>query len=130
MIEKEDSLKIFYSNFSLIKFKYIIFGFILFSIFFYSYSREFTEPDELKYVEISREMLETGNFLYPLYNYDLYLHKGPLYFYILIIFQKIFGENKFSFIFPSQIFSILILIIFYKFLKLFKVEEEEILLSV
>lgn len=84
----------------------------------------------MRYVEISREMLETGSFLYPLYNYDLYLHKGPLYFYLLIIFQKIFGENKFSFIFSSQIFSILILIIFYKFLKLFKVEEEEILLSI
>lgn len=111
-------------------FKIILLGFVIFSLFFFSYSRELTQPDELKYVEISREMLETGNYLYPLYNYELYLHKGPLYFYIIIFFQKIFGENNFSFIFPSQLFSILILIFFYKFLKLFEVKEEEILLSI
>lgn len=112
------------------KIKYPIFLFIAFSIFFLSYSRVFTEPDELKYVEISREMLEIKNFLYPLYNYELYLDKGPIYFYILIFSQKIFGENKFSFIFPSQVFSLLILIIFYKLLKLLEIKEEEALLSI
>lgn len=111
-------------------FKYLIFLLIIFSIFIFSYSRELTEPDELKYVEISREMLEAKNFLYPIYNYELYLDKGPLYFYILIFSQKIFGESKFSYIFPSQIFSIFILIIFYKILKLFKVKENEIFLSI
>lgn len=112
------------------KIKYHIFLFIAFSIFFLSYNRDFTEPDELKYVEISREMLETKNFLYPLYNYELYLDKGPIYFYILIFSQKIFGENKFSFIFPSQVFSLLILIIFYKLLKLFEIKENQALLSI
>lgn len=112
------------------KITYLIFLFIAFSIFFFSYSRDFTEPDELKYVEISREMLERANFLYPIYNYELYLDKGPIYFYILILSQKIFGENKFSFIFPSQIFSLLILIIFYKLLKLFEIKENEVLLSI
>lgn len=111
-------------------FKLFLWGFIIFSLFFYSYSRDLTQPDELKYVEVSREMMEKGNYLYPLYNYEPYFHKGPLYFYILLFFQKIFGENKFSFIFPSQLFSILILIIFYKFLKLFEVKEEEVLLSI
>lgn len=75
-------------------------------------------------------MLEAKNFLYPIYNYELYLDKGPLYFYLLIFSQKIFGENKFSYIFPSQFFSILILIIFYKILKLFEVKENEIFLSI
>lgn len=112
------------------KIKYFIFLFIAFSIFFLSYSRDFTEPDELKYVEITREMLEKANFLYPIYNYELYLDKGPIYFYILILSQNIFGENKFSFIFPSQVFSLLILIIFYKLLKLLKIKEEEALLSI
>lgn len=112
------------------RFKYLVLGLVVFSLYFFSYSREFTEPDELRYVEISREMVEKVNYLYPLYNYDFYLHKGPLYFYILILFQRIFGENKFSFIFPTQLFSILILIIFYRILKLFEIKEDEILLSI
>lgn len=112
------------------KIKYFLFLFVVFSIFFFSYSRDFTEPDELKYVEISREMFEKANFLYPIYNYELYLDKGPFYFYILIFSQKVFGENKFSFIFAAQIFSLLIMIIFYKLLKLFKINEDEIILSI
>ncbi len=75
-------------------------------------------------------MLEKGSFIIPLYNYENYLDKGPVYFYILIFFQKIFGNNNFSFIFPSQISFLLILIYFYKFLKIFKVDEEKILLSI
>ncbi len=120
--EKEDNI--------VLNLKYLIFLLIIFSIFIYSYSREFTEPDELKYVEISREMLEAKNFLYPIYNYELYLDKGPLYFYILIFSQKIFGENKFSYIFPSQFFSVLTLIIFFKILKLFEIKKNEIFLSI
>lgn len=75
-------------------------------------------------------MVEEESFILPLYNYEIYLDKGPLYFYILILSQKIFGENKFSYIFPSQIFSLLILIIFYKLLKLFEKKEDEIWLSI
>lgn len=110
--------------------KLFFFIVIFISLFINSYSREFTEPDELKYVEISREMLEKSSYFMPIYNYDFYFDKGPIYFYILIFFQKIFGENRFSAIFPSQIFSLLILFIFYKILKLFEIDEEEIFLSI
>lgn len=110
--------------------KNLIFLIPVLSIFLFSFSREITEPDELKYVEISREMVEKKSFIVPLFNYDFYLDKGPIYFYILIFSKKIFGENIFSYIFPSQLFSILSLIFFYKILKLIETKEEEIYLSI
>ncbi|NOZ21721.1 MAG: glycosyltransferase family 39 protein [Planctomycetes bacterium] len=54
------------------------------------------DPDETRYVEIPREMLESGNFIVPHLNYLPYLDKPPLTYWMTCAGFKIFGMNEFG----------------------------------
>jgi len=59
-------------------------------------NRPLSVPDEGRYVEISREMVATGNYLTPRLNSVKYFEK-PVFFYWLEAFSiKLFGLNEFT----------------------------------
>ena len=56
----------------------------------------FIDPDEGRYSEIPREMLETGDFITPRLNYALYFEKPPLHYWLTAGAFIALGENEFA----------------------------------
>jgi len=54
------------------------------------------DPDEGRYVEIPREMLERGDFVTPTLNYVKYFEKPPLHYWLNALSLSVFGENEFA----------------------------------
>ena len=81
-----------------------------FAIFFNSGGRLLSEPDELRYLEVAREMEERGSWILPLYNYQTYLEKGPLYFYLLAAAQHLTADPFRAALLPAEAFSFLSLL--------------------
>jgi hypothetical protein len=52
------------------------------------------EPDEGRYAEIPREMIERGDYITPTLNYVKYFEKPPLHYWLTALSMKIFGENE------------------------------------
>ncbi len=59
-------------------------------------SLPFFEPDESRYVEVSREMLETGEYMVPQLNYEIRLNKPALYHWMLALDFRWMGISYFS----------------------------------
>lgn len=53
-------------------------------------------PDEARYAEIPREMLESGDFVTPRLNYVVYFEKPPLYYWLNAAAFRVFGETEFA----------------------------------
>lgn len=53
-------------------------------------------PDEARYAEIPREMLESGDFVTPRLNYVLYFEKPPIYYWLNALSFRIMGETEFA----------------------------------
>jgi 4-amino-4-deoxy-L-arabinose transferase-like glycosyltransferase len=54
------------------------------------------EPDEGRYSEIPREMLESGDFVTPRLNYVKYFEKPVLHYWLTAAAFSVFGENEFA----------------------------------
>jgi len=54
------------------------------------------EPDEGRYSEIPREMIESGDYLVPHLNYVAYVEKPPLLYWMTAASFRAFGENEFA----------------------------------
>ena len=54
------------------------------------------EPDEGRYAEIPREMLEKADFITPTLNYVHYFEKPPLHYWLTALSFKVFGMNEFA----------------------------------
>ena len=54
------------------------------------------EPDEARYAEIAREMLQSGNLLVPHLNYVAYVEKPPLLYWLTTLSFWIFGVSEFA----------------------------------
>ncbi|HEJ83484.1 MAG TPA: glycosyltransferase family 39 protein, partial [Desulfobacteraceae bacterium] len=52
------------------------------------------DPDEGRYAEISREMLETGDFITPRLNYVKYFEKPPLFYWCVAGAMALFGQSE------------------------------------
>jgi 4-amino-4-deoxy-L-arabinose transferase-like glycosyltransferase len=59
-------------------------------------SRALNEPDEGRYSEIAREMIETGNWLVPHFWYLPHLDKPPMTYWLVAASMKIFGQNEWA----------------------------------
>lgn len=51
------------------------------------------DPDEGRYAEIPREMIESGDWVTPKLNYVVYFEKPPLFYWLVAISFEIFGLN-------------------------------------
>jgi len=71
------------------------------------------EPDEGRYSEIPREMLERGDFVTPMLNYVKYFEKPPLHYWLNAISMSIFGENEFAARFPGALCGLLTVLLTY-----------------
>ena len=61
-----------------------------------SWFMPYLDPDEARYVEIPREMIQLKNYIIPHLNYVVYLEKPPLYYWMNVIALKIFGLSDFA----------------------------------
>lgn len=71
--------------------------FILFGLLYWgmSWTRPLANPDEGRYSEIPREMLESGDWVTPRLNGVLYFYKPPLFYWMQASAQAIGGESLF-----------------------------------
>ncbi len=72
--------------------------------------RGLAEPDEGRYAEIAREMLESGDWIFPRLNYILHMHKPPMSYWLIASSFSIFGVNEFAARFPSAAAAIITVI--------------------
>ena len=52
--------------------------------------------DEANFAEVSREMIESGNYSQVTVNYQPFYEKPPLYFWLQMLSMRVFGVNEFS----------------------------------
>ncbi len=76
------------------------------------------DVDASQYAEISREMMETGDYLH-IYDRGIdYLDKPPFLFWISAASMKIFGVNNFGYKFPSILFALFAIFATYRLARL------------
>ena len=56
----------------------------------------FVDPDEGRYSEIPREMIEAGDYITPRLNYVKYFEKPILHYWLTAASFKMFGQNEFA----------------------------------
>lgn len=71
------------------------------------------EPDEGRYSEIPREMLERFDFITPTLNYVKYFEKPPLLYWLNSLSFAIFGQNEFAARFPCALAGLLTILCTY-----------------
>jgi 4-amino-4-deoxy-L-arabinose transferase-like glycosyltransferase len=64
------------------------------------------DPSDGLYAEGAREMLESGNFLTPAFNYTPFLEKPILVYWLIALCFKLFGVSEFSARLPAAIAAI------------------------
>jgi len=85
----------------------------LFLFFFRLGDVGFFEPDEGRYAEIAREMIERGDYVVPRLNGVLYFEKPPLVYWLTALSFKVFGINEFAGRFVPAFFGFLGIIVTY-----------------
>lgn len=65
------------------------------------------EPDEGRYAEIPREMIESGDYITPKLNYVKYFEKPVLLYWANALSFKIFGANEFAARLPGAVSALL-----------------------
>lgn len=71
------------------------------------------EPDEGRYAEIPREMIELNNYIVPHINHVRYFEKPPLFYWAVAASYKLFGINEWSFRFVNALSAFLCTIALY-----------------
>ncbi|MCF6157084.1 MAG: glycosyltransferase family 39 protein [wastewater metagenome] len=66
--------------------------FTAFLFFFNLGKRDLWAPDEPRYAQVSKEMLDSGNFIVPHLNSETYPDKPPLLFWLINLFSLPFGK--------------------------------------
>lgn len=93
---------------------------LLFSYVFFFYGMgeySLKEPDEGRYAEIPREMIELNDYTVPHINYVRYFEKPPLFYWAVAASYKIFGVNEWSFRFANAFSAFLCMLSLYIFAR-------------
>ena len=75
------------------------------------------EPDEGRYAEIPREMVQSGDFTVPRLNDVRYFEKPPLLYWAVGLSYKLFGISEWSFRFPNALAAVLCVLCLFFFLR-------------
>lgn len=70
-------------------------------------------PDEPRFVEVAREMVDTGEWLIPRRGGEFYPDKPPLYFWSIASLYAVFGHLDVVFLIPSLLSGVLMLWLVY-----------------
>ena len=70
--------------------------------------------DEINFAEISREMIQTGDYLNIQVNYQPFFEKPPFFFWLQVACMKLFGINEFAARLPNALAGIGILVLLFK----------------
>ncbi|KFN44062.1 ArnT family glycosyltransferase [Arenimonas oryziterrae] len=65
--------------------------------------RDAWPADEPRFVLVAKQMLESGDWLFPHRGHELYPDKPPLYFWLLAASQSVVGSWRWSFLLPSLV---------------------------
>ena len=74
--------------------------------FFYNLDIALFEGSEGLYAHISREMKVSGQWFQLTYHDESYINKPPLFFWVLALFTRLFGENEIALRLPGALFSL------------------------
>ncbi|MBI5235722.1 MAG: glycosyltransferase family 39 protein [Deltaproteobacteria bacterium] len=100
--------------------KWLYAGLILLTIslsFFKSGGLILFDVDEAVFSEASREMLETGDYITPTYNYEPRYDKPILIYWLMSASYKLLGVNEFSARAVSGVFGVLLVMMTFHFIK-------------
>ncbi len=100
--------------------KWILSGFVLLVVcmsFFKSGSFMLFDVDEAVFSEASREMVETGDYITPTYNYEPRYDKPILFYWFMSAAFKLFGTSEFAARFTSGGFGVLLVCMTFLFIK-------------
>ncbi len=75
--------------------------------------REPWPSDEPRFVLVAKQMVESGNYLFPHRGIQLYPDKPPFFFWLLAACYKIIGSWRWSFLLPSLISGMSVLFLTY-----------------
>jgi len=75
-----------------------------------------TDRDEGRNAEAGREMLETGDWMSPTFNYEPRYAKPVLVYWLMSASYKTFGVSEFAARFPSALFGLSLVLMLYLFL--------------
>jgi len=63
--------------------------------------------DEPRFAQIAREMVETGQWFFPMRGGELYPDKPPIFMWSIAVFYYLTGSLSFSFLFPNALCSVI-----------------------
>ncbi|MHB8110392.1 MAG: glycosyltransferase family 39 protein [Syntrophorhabdaceae bacterium] len=75
------------------------------------------EPDEGRYAQIPREMVQSGDYTVPRLNDVRYFEKPPLLYWAMAASYKVFGVSEWSFRFPNALAAALCVFSLFFFLR-------------
>lgn len=76
--------------------RWLVLGLTLLNLFFLLGHRGLNEPDEGRYAEVAREMIERGDWLVPHFWYVPHLSKPPFTYWAVAGSLKVFGFNEWA----------------------------------
>ena len=80
--------------------------FVLFSLFFNLGGRTLENQDNMRFAEVGREILDTGDWVMMHLGGNIYIDKPPLHFWNTALSYELFGINTFAARVPSAIFAL------------------------
>ena len=90
-----------------------------FFLFFRLGAFPLADPDEPRYAESAREMIEQGSVMVPYFNYAPRLEKPVLYYWTICLSYLLFGVSEFSARLSSVVAALLVLCAAFFFIKRF-----------
>jgi 4-amino-4-deoxy-L-arabinose transferase-like glycosyltransferase len=83
-----------------------------------TFFRDLWPPDEPRYAQVAREMVQSGQWLVPHLNHEVYPDKPPLFFWLVALSSKLFGGfSTFAVTLPSALAGIGTVILIYLLAK-------------
>jgi 4-amino-4-deoxy-L-arabinose transferase-like glycosyltransferase len=72
----------------------LVLALVVGGLLFFNLSYPLIKPDESRYAEISREMLQSGDWIVPTYNHGPYYDKPPLFYWLTAGSFQVFGPSE------------------------------------